>query len=390
MKIQLNTRINNIVIFVLGLLAFLMPISTSGQLSESAEISLITCRPGDEIYNTFGHTAIRVKDPARDIDILYNYGMFSFSEPGFVMKFLRGKLQYWLGVERYLDFSNNYSTQKRSVIEQRLELSANQKQVLISALSKNMKPENRKYLYDFFFDNCSTRPRDIFADQLALNLENVPSEKTFRELLDEYLNAKPWLDFGIDLVVGSIADRKASPEDQMFLPEYLMYNMDAATLKGKSLVYEKRMLVDYEKEAEQRNKKAFPFPVLIAGLLFLLELLLFTGIIKLSVNMLECIDKLTFLLFAIGGFLILFMWFGTDHIPTKMNMNILWLNPLFLFPVFSKSGRKINILILSLLVLLVLQQAFFQYIHPASNLLVLFIFLKLLRNTDKIPFRKTA
>ena len=356
------------------------------QITEDTKISLLTCRPGDEIYNSFGHTAIRVQDQTKEIDIIYNYGLFSFSEPGFVMKFLRGKLNYWLGTERYLDFVNNYSEQKRSVIEQELNLSVDQKRKIFNALQENMRPENRRYQYDFFFDNCSTRPRDLIMDNIPLKWPEESQAITFRSMLDIYLQGKPWTDFGIDLIIGSGADSLANTFDQMFLPEFLMDKLDAAQTENQSLVSNTRMLVDYESMRENRNSSTVFTPLFVAFVFLFTELMLFLGIGKKNEKILRINDKVFFGLFGLGGLIIMFMWFGTDHEATSKNMNLLWLNPLFLLLLFKRSPKVIWTLMV-MLVLALSQSIFIQYLHPASILLIVFVFLKLLRYTAKEPLK---
>ena len=345
------------------------------QLSQQAEISLITCRPGDEIYSTFGHTAIRVQDPTRDMDILYNYGMFSFDEPNFTAKFLRGKLEYWLGIESYRSFINSYSNEKRTVIEQKLKLDFDQRNQVFRALRNNLKPENRKYLYDFFFDNCSTRPRDILIDNISdisFGLEAYPP--SFRELISQYTVNKPWTDFGIDLIVGSVADRKASVRDQMFLPEYLMHHFDRSGKVGGTDI-----LLDYEKEAATRKHSPWFSPVLFFALILLLEIYLFIKFRERSHSYIRSYDKTFFTLLGIGGLLLLFMWFGTDHIATKQNMNILWMHPLYFFLLKAKNKKGFIYLLIGLALLALIQLPFFQELHMASVMLILVCFLKLLR-----------
>src|SRR4051812_24672160 len=118
-------------------------------------ISLLTCAPGQELYSTFGHTAIRITDSIRRTDIVYNYGTFEFDDPNFYMKFVRGKLDYFLSAAYYPDFMYEYQEEQRSVTEQVLNLSCTQKQQIVQALAINMQGANRMYKYDFVYDNCT-------------------------------------------------------------------------------------------------------------------------------------------------------------------------------------------------------------------------------------------
>ncbi len=136
-------------------------------LSPEAEISLLTCSPGNELYSLFGHTAIRVKDPAARFDRVFNYGTFDFDTPYFYLKYARGLLPYQLSHTDYRYFLHAYREEGRSVYEQRLRLDSLQKQRLLDILTENYRPENRSYLYNFLFDNCTTRSRDVILQSLA-------------------------------------------------------------------------------------------------------------------------------------------------------------------------------------------------------------------------------
>ncbi|MBN1252939.1 MAG: DUF4105 domain-containing protein, partial [Bacteroidales bacterium] len=193
-------------------------------LSENAEISLITCNPGEELYSVFGHNAIRVKDFNKGIDWVYNYGTFSFDEPNFYVKFVRGKLNYQLSVNHMRNFLYSYILENRSVYEQVLNLNQEQKQKIFEYLENNRKPENKYYLYDFFFDNCATRIRDVMEINLAEDLKFDSDYKdtlTFRDMLKPYLQEHPWSRFGIRLILGDITDRNVNLSETMFIPDYV-------------------------------------------------------------------------------------------------------------------------------------------------------------------------
>lgn len=372
LRVRMNRR------FILILFFLIQCSILSAQLSDAAQISVVTCRAGDDIYNTFGHTAIRIHDPQNGKNELYNYGIFDFREPNFTMKFLRGKLLYRLGLQPYRSFLDNYHYEKRTVFEQVLDISGKEKNDIYQALRTNYKPGNRAYLYDFFFDNCSTRPRDILLNNIAdFQLPELKEKKSFRNLLDEYTYAKPWTDFGIDLIIGSIADKAASRHDQMFLPEYLFNNLAETSQSGKALVSETKILANYESELEQRSSIPFFTPVLLFSLLLLLELILFIKLRKKSFpKWLTILDNTWIFLLGVGSLVIAFMWFGTDHIATKSNLNILWMHPLFLL-VTIKPNRNLNSVSLCLMILALLISPFIQELHIASIMIILVTILKL-------------
>jgi hypothetical protein len=235
-------------LFFLVSFTFCLLLSTFSQDSCSLRISLLTCAPGAELYSTFGHTALRVQDAATGVDEVYNYGTFEFA-PDFYSKFIRGKLLYALSVEGFNEFMFQYQAESRSVIEQSLSLTCLQKSSLSAALRANAQPQNKAYRYDFLFDNCTTRARDMVDTGSSGNVHFktiLPQEPpTFRNLIDIYLNRanQDWSKLGIDLLLGAKMDRKASNREAMFLPDNLLKAFDSATLDGRPLVNGKQTIL---------------------------------------------------------------------------------------------------------------------------------------------------
>jgi hypothetical protein len=212
----------------------------SAQLSESARISLLTCTPGDEVYTRYGHTAIRVCDTTAQLDVVFNYGIFDFNTDFFYWKFVRGETWYELGITSTPRFDYEYKYYKRPVYEQELNLSSEQKEALWQALVTNYQPENRKYLYNFVFDNCATRPYQLIKNALG---DSIHSDyigykgQTYRTFLRHYTGAHRWINAGINLLFGPKADQPMTDEQRLFLPEELMHYMAQATLSdGTRLV----------------------------------------------------------------------------------------------------------------------------------------------------------
>ena len=116
---------------------------------ENSKISLITCSGGSELYSTFGHSALRVQDDSLAIDVIFNFGLFDFNTPNFYMKFLRGRLNYMLGIQTTSDFLWQYNYEGRGVVEQELFLTPSQKREIMDRLNFLYMPENRNYLYSF-------------------------------------------------------------------------------------------------------------------------------------------------------------------------------------------------------------------------------------------------
>jgi hypothetical protein len=308
-------------------------------LSESAVVSLLTVLPGDRLYNLFGHTIIRFRDPATGLDVGFNYGTFDFPETvlggaGFVARFAYGKLDYKLqasgnpayAVEWYAD------REGRSTIEQTLDLTSAQADSLLALLVENARPENAVYRYDFFFDNCSTRPRDVLERVMgaALTSEATDPGTSFRRLLDPYLLANPGVDFSMDIGLGIPADRSASAREALFLPMELMKWLDAATVTGGDGV--RRPLVSRTDTLTRvpgagEPDRAFPWPLLVAGAFGLALVLLAVADRKTGRPVRRWLDGSVFSLAGIAGLVLAFLVFVSLHSVTKPNLNLIWALP---------------------------------------------------------------
>jgi hypothetical protein len=211
------------------------------QLGEGAEVSLITYTPGDELYQSFGHSAIRVRDELLGLDRLYNFGVFDFETPNFYVKFAHGDLLYQLAVSQAEEEIQAVGAYGQGVSELPLNLTLAQKQSLFEALEINLLPENRFYRYDFILDNCSTRPRDVI-ERITGSPVVLPSagQQTFREMLDPYFTRMPWVGFGVSLLMGANVDRPASPREACFLPADLERAVQASTNGEQRLATEKK------------------------------------------------------------------------------------------------------------------------------------------------------
>lgn len=228
-------------LFILCLTAWIGAEARS--LSEEAQISLLTCAPGKELYARYGHTAIRVLDEQTDIDIVFNYGIFDFNTDHFYWKFVRGETWYELGATPYKWFMYEYDLEKRPVYEQVLNLTPEQTNILWDKLVENYQPENRKYLYNFVFDNCATRPYlMIIPIFIGNNAEGEWSDyqgaegMTYRRFIQRYTQKGSWADAGINLLFGPKADQKMYGEERLFLPEELMFYVSKAHTADRQLV----------------------------------------------------------------------------------------------------------------------------------------------------------
>ncbi len=315
-------------------------------LTDSSRISLLTCSSGDELYSIFGHSAIRVTDHTRNLDIVFNYGTFDFYDPNFYPNFVRGHLNYILSASYFEDFKQSYVEEGRWIWEQKLNISLSERQHLLDSLLINYRPENRYYPYDFFGDNCATRIRDMFVEaiprKIAFDFSSFQKEKSFRELLMPNLTHKPWAKLGINLLLGLPADRVASPWEYMYLPEHLHAAFQHATFSSASttcsFAQEPTVLLE--------GRKSFAKFIWLSPLFIFLVVLIFTAYIsyrdlKKGVKSLW-FDRLLLVLIGLLGVLFVFLWVGTAHKSMVWNFNLLWANPLHLLIVFFLSVRKLK------------------------------------------------
>ena len=301
-------------------------------LSPMAEISLLTCDPGQELYSTFGHSAIRVRDPQLQMDRVYNYGTFDFNTPNFYLKFCQGKLNYKLDVDPYKNFDYAYKYFKRSFYEDVFDLSQPQKQAIFDFLEENYQPENRFYLYDFFFDNCATRIKDVFVevlqDSFRLSQDFADPNLTFRNMIDIYLEGKYWEDFGIDLALGSVIDRKATPEEQTFLPDFLAESLTASEVyrNGEWVPFVKEEKTLYNSGVMKKKGSIFTHPAVLFWILFL-AVASFTWQENRTGQLKKWLDIAIFTVIGFAGIIIALLWFATDHTATGGNFHLLWALP---------------------------------------------------------------
>jgi len=303
---------------------------------ESTEISVLTCDPGNEIYSLFGHSALRIKNPINGQDLVVNWGLFEFSESQFQFgyDFAKGRLKYYLGIQLMSNFITEYRRSKRGIREQVLNLSNQEKYQIIQLLEENYKPENRKYKYEFFYDNCSSRLRDVIKKVFGENINFYQSPKsnkfTFRETIHLYLESFPWLKLGIDLVLGKKIDKLVSNENLMFLPLNVEEIFDKSLVENngsiKNLVKSKNTLIESFENKNKLNNIEFYSWILLAITLSLI-------VFKLD-KALRVWSSLNLFIIGLLGIVLVFMWIGTDHNATKMNFNLLWASPFHFILIF--------------------------------------------------------
>ena len=307
-------------------------------------ISLITCDPGNEIYSHFGHSALRIRNINKKVDLIVNWGLFSFSDGQFQFgyDFAKGRLKYKMGFQLMDDFIYEYKESKRGVREQILNINNNIKKNLLEKINENYKPENREYRYEFFYDNCSSRIRDIISatldNQLKLAKSLDANKYSFRDIIHQHLENEPWLELGIDLVLGKRIDVIVDNKNLMFLPKYMEEIFDKSSLKNnglenKLILRKKEIIISQPKEEKISNITKYSWAIFVLTILLLIfkreKIFNYWSIINFSI-------------FGILGLLLIFMWFGTDHQATKFNLNLLWASPFNLLLIYFIISKKWN------------------------------------------------
>tara|TARA_B110000037_G_C17102388_1_gene498549 strand:+ start:970 stop:2130 length:1161 start_codon:yes stop_codon:yes gene_type:complete len=315
------------------------------RLSPAAEISLLTCEKGYELYSAYGHSALRVKDTANDIDVVFNYGTFEIgdNEIEFLKTFVRGTLDYSLSASQYEHFLRTYQYENRGITEQIFNLTLVEKQQVFDRLIVNYQTDERYYRYDFFFDNCSSRIheilKEVLGDSLIYGVDLMEdSPETFRELIAPAFDFSPWADFGVGIIMGYPTDRIATNKEKMFLPVHLMERFDISTCKEETFIKSKEVI--FSSIPPTINNPFYQKPIFIFTVLFLFVALISFINIKRNKHYYS-IDYFLFFLTGFIGVFFLFMWIETRHSPAFMNMNMFWAMPLNWITLFFLKAKKI-------------------------------------------------
>ena len=336
---------------------------------DSVEISLLTCQPHDEVYSLYGHTAIRYHDMRKDkeVDVAFNYGVFDFKKPYFVLRFVFGLTDYELGVYPFSLFLKEYRHFGSMVTEQVLNLTSEEKLLLHEALRQNLQPGNSVYRYNYFYNNCTTKARDIIEKCITGKTEYAERENftpTYREMVHEMTRNHPWARFGNDLLLGIKADQPTTLRQQEFLPYNLMYDFDHAQIyengQYRPLVKERSTALP---GGVQIVKQGFPLSPIACAIL-----LTVTGLILL---ILQWRSKRSFLfwdillMLTIGtiGIMLTLMLFS-QHPTVSLNLQILLFNPLpwfFLWPVIKGRQSRYWLVSCVLIALFFIGSLFQQY-----------------------------
>lgn len=317
-----------------GLFLFFSSLIQS-QTNNDLQVSLLTVMPRSKaVYTVYGHTALRLYDPSRSVDAVLNWGTFDTDKPNFIYHFLLGETDYFLSATSFQHFMHVYEADNATVVEQVINIPDSLKTSLLQMMETNFQPENIEYRYNIFFDNCTTRPRDIIEKICGGTLIYPKQDEpvTIRKLVHGCTEQYPWMEFGIDLVIGNGADSLISRRTEMFLPERLMNLLGRSPVKTPGgaeyplVLSEKTVL---QSTGDGNAKDVFPItkPIAVSIFVFLIYLaltlrgndkpgrILFAGL---------------FLVAGLGGCIVAGLVFLSAHPCTSPNWNIVWLHPLHL------------------------------------------------------------
>lgn len=356
-------RVHKPLLTLIFLLSYFTALTQINTLAKDAEISIITIGPGKQLYDSFGHNAIRVSDPSNGKDLAFNYGTFDFNTPNFYIKFGQGKLPYALSVSTYDGFLRNYIAEKRWIKQQKLDLTYGEKIAIFEFLLNNAQPSNREYQYDFFFDNCATRIRDVLAVNLGSKLsyqdkQYAPFLYSFRELIQQRLHWNSWGSLGIDIALGAVIDRTANPWEHQFLPDYVFESLKSATITRNNKT---SALIKKETTINNPGPRARNTAFLLSP--FFVFLVIALGIVYRTLRdskqqkRSRWLDTVLFFVTGIVGVLLLVLWLATDHTATINNYNILWafpVNLIFCTLLSKKTPKKWLSRYLSFLIILLI------------------------------------
>lgn len=308
-------------------------------IPNNTQISVLTIGPGNNLNDAFGHSGIRLKTSYSDI--VYDFGRYNFEDPNFYLNFARGKLNYLQGKANYNNLVNFYKQQNRSIKEQTLNLSAEEKQSVYTFLETNYANNQGAYLYDFFYDNCATKIRDVIENATNGNINyQLPDnyeDKTFRTLIQDQLHPNTWGSLGIDIALGAIIDRTATPREHMFLPKNIHAFYSEATINNRQLVSNSITIINSDTKFKNGTFLLSPFFVL--SLIAILIIYITFNDHK-KQRRTKGLDAFIQLILGVIGIFLTLLWFGTDHTATGYNYNLLWAFPLSLVMVIQAYKTK--------------------------------------------------
>jgi len=366
-------------LFSLLLLLSFVGFSQNLPLSKDAKISVLTCGLGNESYSFFGHTAIRVADPANNIDVVYNYGTFDFRTPNFVAKFAKGDLQYCATAAAFGDFVNEYTTEKRSIFEQELIIPQELKQKLFDKLNKTIFTEDRFYTYKFIDKNCTSMVVDVINSSLNGNVitKKGDTDITYRSILFPYFNGHFYEQLGTSIIFGTKVDQLGT---KIFLPFELKNSLEKTSFQNHPLASKSKTLLSFEKETPSSWwNNVYTYLIILA-------------FVVLAHN--KIVDKIYLIILSLIGVFFVIIGFYSLHQELAMNYNVLLFSPLLLLLIFFSIAKNkrwtyrfavIHLIFLIVYTIFLINKAHFLIVLPMIITSGFVLVRVAIRNKKRIP-----
>lgn len=343
----MTSRLLHIITAITAAMLFgALPLGVNAAEDPAPRVSLLVCDPGKQIYELEGHAALRLDyTESGGEDVTVNWGLFDFSSPGFVYRFVKGETDYMAGAVPTGHFLRSYAAEGRGIREYPLEMTPEQARRLAEAVSVNLRPENRTYRYNYILDNCATRP--LAMVEQALGRPVIPDrdsvgegDLTFRKEMRRYHVNYPWYQFGIDLALGSRIDRPENGRAMVFAPVALGDMLTAAGHAERRLLYA-------SPEGGPDGPTPWPLsPNPVCWTLFAITLLItISDFIRGHIGRASRVyDSLLYGIYGLAGCVVCYLIFVSVHEATTPNWVGLWLNPAaLLVPALTwlKKAKKI-------------------------------------------------
>ena len=368
-----------IIVFLLLLTASETSVGQNGILSKNARVSIITCDTGNESYSLFGHTAIRITDLEKDLDVVFNYGAFDFATPNFVAKFTKGDLQYFAVANPFSDFVTQYAYEKRSVFEQELIIPQAKKQKLIDNLTATLSSSESYYTYKFIDKNCTSMVVAILNKTLESDVitKKIDTNKTYRSILYPYFNGSFYEKLGTSIIFGKKVDEYGT---RLFLPLELHKSLKMIQFENHLLCKESKTILEFKKETPSSWWDNFYTYTFLLALIVLINK--------------KSIDILYFSTMGLLGLFFVFMGFYSFHEELAYNYNVLLFNPLWLvllYFYYTKNNKWIvnlslaNLFFLCIYLLFMLNKIHLQIVLPIVLTSIVVLVKIIIRESKRIP-----
>lgn len=332
--------------------------------NDSITVTVLTCSPGSQVYELYGHTAIRVVDHTLGTDVVFNYGVFNFNQKNFEWHFMLGETDYMVQPLPYGLFAEEYVNRGSSIVSQEINLTRAEANALYNKLIVNVRPENMYYRYNYLTQDCTTKVRDMIEQAVHGTVVYKEQDKqTYRQCLHECTTLAPWTEAGEDLLLGASTDTLLDDRAAQFLPDKFRSYISQAVIYDS--VNNVRPLMRGQEEVllelrEMPAPEEFPLSPLQCGMIFVAVMVVVLMLEYWTRHQFWLVDMLLMPGVGVAGSVVTFMFFFSEHPSVDTNWQVWVLNPLPLLcmPWVVKSAIQHK-------------ECFYHYVN--ATLLVLFV-----------------